>query len=55
MSKEIKTKQEVWKCSNCRRCFFDVGDDHWVECPYCQCQTGHQLAIENKDFKYDRR
>ncbi len=35
-----------YKCSNCKRPFVDIGDDHWVECPWCQFQTGHTVIEE---------
>lgn len=50
--KRCKEAVEVFKCRHCGRCFQDVGDDHWLECPYCQTQNGHELAVEGVDFKF---
>lgn len=39
--------EDVYICANCKSEFVDVGDDHWVECPFCQCQTGHKVKEGN--------
>ena len=45
----------VYKCRHCNRCFEDVGDDYWIECPYCQAQNGHSIAIEGDDYMIKNR
>ncbi len=51
--KKRNTKMDggYYRCGNCEQLFKDIGDDYWVECPYCHCQEGHKVAKEGIDFK----
>lgn len=43
-------KDEVFKCSVCDRVFVGVGDDHWIECPFCT-SLYFTLAVQGKDYE----
>lgn len=38
----------MYKCSGCGAKFYDYGDDHWLECPYCHSQNFTTVDEEDR-------